>query len=70
MANKEVVEQLLAIKKFGGFTDKDRQAINHAIKALETLEHCTYFWEGACGKCTYYDWQSAMARDYGVKGEE
>ena len=69
MTNKEVIEQLLAIKKLGGLTDKDRQAINQAIKALEALEDCTYFGQGACGKCTYYDWQSAMARDYGVKGE-
>lgn len=67
MTNKEVVEQLLAIKKLGCLNDKDRQSLNLAIKALETLEHCTYFGQGACGKCTHYDWQSAMARDYGVK---
>lgn len=35
MTNKEVVEQLLAIKKLGCLTDKDRQALELAIKALE-----------------------------------
>ena len=35
MTNKEALEQLLAIKKLGCLTDKDRQALNSAIKALE-----------------------------------
>lgn len=35
MTNKEDIEQLLAIKKLGCLTDKDRHALNSAIKALE-----------------------------------
>ena len=32
------IEQLLAIKKLGCLTDKDRQALNLAIKALEQID--------------------------------
>ena len=35
MTNKEAIEKLLAMKKCGGLGDKDRQALNLAIKALE-----------------------------------
>ena len=35
MTNKEIVEQLLSIKKWGILTDKDRQSLNLVIKVLE-----------------------------------
>ena len=38
MTNHEVVEHLLAIKKCGAHTDKDRQALNLAIKAIKFVE--------------------------------
>lgn len=57
MTNKEIIEQLLAIKKFGGLTDKDRQALNLAINALKerpqgewTTDEKGYFYCDQCGK--------------------
>lgn len=71
MTNKEAIKYLIppvatSTKPSAEYL-KQKEAYDLAIKALETLEHCTYFGQGACGKCTHDDWQSAMARDYGVK---
>jgi len=44
MKNKEVIAQLLAIKKLGCLTDKDRQALALAIKSFEGRPHY-----GNCG---------------------
>lgn len=45
--------------------DKDfKESLSEAIKALEILDKCTYFKQDACGKCTYYDWQTGMRKDY------
>lgn len=35
MTNKEIIEHLLSIKKWGILTDKDRQSLNLVIKELE-----------------------------------
>ena len=39
MTNKEIVEQLLSIKKWGILTDKDRHSLNLVIKVLEEPDH-------------------------------
>lgn len=49
MINDEVIEQLLAIKKSGCLTSKDRQAIAIAIKALRI---CSYLQKSGITVCT------------------
>ena len=55
MTNKEDIEQLLTIKKLGCLTDKDRQALNRAIKALEERPKGEWIEGGngniKCNKC-------------------
>lgn len=63
MTNKEAIEEL---KNFHIVIPRGRminveiapslnEALDLAIKALETLDCCTYFKQGACGKCLHYE---------------
>lgn len=54
MTNKEAIE-MLSESPYGATRDAYTEALGLAIKALETLDSCTYFKQGACGKCTHYE---------------
>lgn len=68
MTNKEAIKYLIqpfatSTRSYNEYL-KQREAYELAIKALETLDTCTYFKQDACGKCMYYDWQTEMRKDY------
>ncbi|MBP5598419.1 MAG: hypothetical protein J6Y02_23835 [Pseudobutyrivibrio sp.] len=58
MTNKEAVKYLIvptvtSTKPSAEYL-KQKEAYDLAIKALETLDCCTYFRQDACGKCLHY----------------
>lgn len=54
MTNKEAIEALEQMRA-NICNDYRWLALDLAIKALETLDSCTYFKQSACGKCTHYE---------------
>lgn len=60
MKNKEVIEQLLAIKKLGCLTDKDRKALNLAVKTLE--DRPAGYWIKNCDNCDCSNCYNSGAR--------
>lgn len=59
MTNKEAIKILKTIREDyegdGEVLDEGKDALDLAIKALETLDCCTYFKQNACGKCLHYE---------------
>ena len=54
MKNKEVIAQLLAIKKLGCLTDKDRQALALAIRVFEGRPEGKWIVSGYTDTCRGY----------------
>lgn len=72
MTNKEAIKYLIApfatsTKSYNEYL-KQKEAYDLAIKALKTLDHCTYFGQGLCGKCVHYDYDCTYMREEADNG--